>query len=357
MQEVARASGFSRAAVSMALRGDRTIPESTRLHIQAVARKLGYRTNPMVASLMSLHRQRKSFTGAQTRIAWLASHPQSNPWRRYASFVSMFHGARSHAAEKDFALEEFDLRAPGMTAVRMREILDTRNITGVLIGPLPHEETRLDFDISNMAVAGLGMSITFPMVTRVANDHFQSASLAVAQCARLGYRRVGIVVCEEDSRRLEHRWLGGYRQAIEQYHFDQRIPPLMPMRDTELPSVLPGWLKTWKPDVVILNNNEFDIQKLIPVSTGMILLGVDRAGSALSGIWQNYELLGRMAVESIINRLYTNNFDQIQQAQLHLVSGSWEPGLTAPGPGRRRPSVATLRAKGLATWQVTERRQ
>jgi hypothetical protein len=72
--------------------------------------------------------------------------------------------------------------------------------------------------------------------------------------------------------------------AIEQYDFDRRIPPLMPMRDTELPSVLPGWLKTWRPDVVVLNNNEFEVQKLIPASIGMVLLGVDRPDSALSGI-------------------------------------------------------------------------
>ena len=41
MQDVARASGYSRAAVSMALRGDRSIPEATRNRIRAVEPSTG----------------------------------------------------------------------------------------------------------------------------------------------------------------------------------------------------------------------------------------------------------------------------------------------------------------------------
>jgi hypothetical protein len=57
-----------------------------------------------------------------------------------------------------------------------------------------------------------------------------------------------------------------------------------------------------------------------------------------------------MAIEHVINRLYTNNFGPIEQAQVHLVSGVWAAGATAPGPRHRRPSVAMLKADGLTDY-------
>lgn len=80
MQDVARASGYSRAAVSMALRGDRSIPEATRNRIRAVADRLGYRPSPLVAALMSRRRKGRTVSGATTAIAYLTSHPPENPW-------------------------------------------------------------------------------------------------------------------------------------------------------------------------------------------------------------------------------------------------------------------------------------
>jgi DNA-binding LacI/PurR family transcriptional regulator len=109
MQDVARVSGYSRAAVSMALRGDHTIPEATRKRIQAVANRLGYRTSPLVAALMSLQSRQRAASGATTAIAFLTSHPPENPWRRQVIYRSMFAGALASATELGYRLEEFNL--------------------------------------------------------------------------------------------------------------------------------------------------------------------------------------------------------------------------------------------------------
>ena len=53
MQQIADAAGVSKSAVSLALRNDPRIPESTRKRIQTVADKMGYRRNPVVDSLMT----------------------------------------------------------------------------------------------------------------------------------------------------------------------------------------------------------------------------------------------------------------------------------------------------------------
>ncbi len=338
MEDVARASGYSRAAVSLALRGDASIPEQTRRKIVGVAQKLGYRTNPLVSALMSLQRQRRSMEGAAT-IAYLTSHPPGESWRARSYYLSMFSGASERLAEIGCRLEEFALRSSGMTPARMLQILRTRSIHAVIVAPLPHGETHVELDFSQLATIGLGMSVHTPVIERVANDHFQSAALAVEQCVARGYRRIGFVLSQESSRRLDHRWLAGFRFAVEQQGLETRVDPLMTELQAELPGALPGWLRRNRPDAVILGNAELELQAGLPLDVGMASLGVDRRDGRLSGVHQNYSLLGRVAAEHALAKLHTNNFGPLAEAHLHLVAGTWAEGETLPGPRRRRPDM------------------
>jgi hypothetical protein len=124
----------------------------------------------------------------------------------------------------------------------------------------------------------------------------------------------------------------------------------MTARQDELPAAVPQWLRTHRPDVVILGNAEYEIQVRIPTNVGIVSMGVARSDSALSGIFQNYELLGRVAAERAIAKLQTNSFGPLNEAHLHLVAGSWAAGLTAPGPGRNRLSAALLRSRQLVRY-------
>jgi DNA-binding LacI/PurR family transcriptional regulator len=232
----------------------------------------------------------------------------------------------------------------------VREILRARGIYGAIVAPLPHGETRIDFDFSRLAVVGLGMSVREPVIERVSSDHFQSIVLAIDHCLALGYRRIGFLISQESSRRLDHRWLGGFRFAVEHHNLEHRIPPLLPELQRELAAAIPGWLAANRPDVVILGNAEYELQAELPVNVGMVSLGVDELDGALTGIYQDYRLLGRLTAEHVIGRLYTNRFEPIGKAHVHMVAGAWAKGVTAPGPGRRRPSAAALKAQRLVVY-------
>jgi DNA-binding LacI/PurR family transcriptional regulator len=337
MQDVAQAAGYSRAAVSMALRDDPTIPEETRRQIAAAACRIGYRANPLVAALMSLHRRRRPTASTTTAIAYLTSYSPDDPRRMHGINAGMFDGATERATEIGSRVEAFNLRAKGMTPARMRDILLTRHIHALIVAPLPSRETSLDFDVASFAVVGLGTSVTSPIIERIANDHFQSAALAVGQCVTLGYRRIGFVLSQETSHRLGHRWLGGYRFAIEQHQLAARVPPLMTELTDHLATAMPAWLRRHQPDVVVLCHVEPDLQACVPATVGVVGLAVDRTKDELTGIFQDYHLLGRVAVEHAIAKLYTNSFGALNEAHLHLVAGTWVPGVSAPGPGRPRP--------------------
>lgn len=337
MQDVARAAGYSRAAVSMALRADPSIPEKTRARIREVARRLGYSPSPLVAALMSLKRRGQRTTRAKTVIAFLSSHPAGNPWREKSMYRRMFAGATECATELGFHLEEFNLRAKGMTPARLREILDARQVHAVIVAPLPYGETQLDLDLTSLAVVGLGLSVHAPFIDRVSVDLFQSARLAVDRCVALGYRRIGLAVSQETSGRLEQRWLGGYRLAIDEHQLARRISPLIPARTGELVGTLPGWLRARRPDVVILGNAEPELPALIPREVGLVLLSVERPDDRQTGIFEDHEQLGRIAVEQAVAKLQQNNFAPLAEARMYSFAGTWVPGTTAPGPHRRRP--------------------
>ena len=51
LSDVARETGYSRGAVSLALRDHPSIPQSTCECIKAAAKRLNYRPNPLIAKL------------------------------------------------------------------------------------------------------------------------------------------------------------------------------------------------------------------------------------------------------------------------------------------------------------------
>lgn len=336
MQDVANAAGYSRATVSMALRNDPVIPEETRARIRAVADQLGYRASPLVAALMSLQRRRRPSTRDTTAIAFLTSHPTTNPARTHFSYNRMFAGASGRAAELGFRLEKFALHTRENGAARVRSILEARHIRAAIVAPLLRNETHLEFDCRGLALVGLGLSVHSPFVDRVSVDLFRSASDAVDHCVALGYRRIGLALSQETSLRLEHRWLGGYRFALGQHNLGSQPSPLMPALTRELAAALPDWLRGSRPDVVILGNAERELPGLIPRNIGIVYFSVEFAAGEQTGIFEDHALLGGIATELVVSRLQQNRLELLDEARMHLVAGRWIKGQTAPGPLRSR---------------------
>src|SRR5687767_9601242 len=93
MQTVADRMGVSRATVSLALRNDPRLPKATRERVQAIARELGYRPDPLVSSHMVRVQARKAVKQIRT-LAFLTAFPTRDGWRKEARvFRDYFAGA------------------------------------------------------------------------------------------------------------------------------------------------------------------------------------------------------------------------------------------------------------------------
>ena len=333
MEEVARAAGCSRAAVSMALRGDPSIPAITRERIIAMAQRLGYRRNPLVSALMSLQRRRRSLSHAVPVIAVLSAYPPSTPWQAIGPYRAMHEGLQEAAAQLGVRLAEFSFGAGGLAPERLQQILHTRRIDAAVIAPLPNQQHEVTLDLTHLAVVGLGMSVRRPTVERVANDHFQSALLAMRQCHALGYRRIGFVISHETSDRLDHRWLSGILAGQHLLGLATPVALLITPTTEDLVAALPAWLRRQRPEVVILGSNEAAVAAVIPARVGVVDLAVEDPLGTRTGIYQDCALLGRSAVELALARLQANQFGPLAEEHLHLIAGRWVPGQTARGPG------------------------
>jgi LacI family transcriptional regulator len=333
MEDVARAAGCSRSTVSLSLRNHPSVPAVTRNRIRQVAEKLGYRPNPLISALMTSRRHRRF--AANATVAVLSAYPPASPSRRLAFYRDQMAGIAAGADALGFAVENFDLKSPGLTSSCIRRTLRARNIRGIIVAPLPQGETAIDFDFTDLAAVALGLSLHTPVMERVANDHFNSAVRAVSECVALGYRRIGFVNTRDASFRFGHRWAAGFALAIQQHRLTDQPAPLCPDWLEDVARAIPEWLAAERPDVVILAHTEKELQKLIPPSIGKVLLGVDSLEDATTGIYQNAFELGRIALEHIVQKLYINSFSLPSQAHDHLFEGIWVRGTTALGPKRR----------------------
>lgn len=336
MKDVALAAGVARSTVSMALRNDRRIPAVTRSRVFAVAQQLGYRTNPLISALMtSLHDRRSKLT--HTVLAYVTTDPEFAPWRSYRMYIEMHEGARNRAQDLGYRLEEFALRAPGMTPPRFAQILQTRGILGLLIAPLPHNERTIELDFTDFAVVGIDMSVASPPIERVSNDHFQSALLAVKECRALGYRRIGLIISRELSERLENRWLAAYQLLQADVSRAQRVSPLTPPGTADLLDAIPDWYAREKPDVVIMAELDPHGHYVFPPKVGMVSLSLEeQALGQVAGIFQDNRRMGAIAVEHLVARLERCEFGADNRGRLHLLAGRWISGPTAPGVGKER---------------------
>ena len=337
MQHVADAVGLTRAGVSLALRKHPSIPPATQERVAAAAKKLGYRSNPLVSALMSYHLRIKS-SGPHLTLAYVTSHPREDPWRGYTAYVQMFEGAQQRAVELGCRVEEFDLANERMTPARMRDVLRARGIRGLLVAPLPADRTVFPLDISDFAAVGLGFSVVEPVIMRVACDLYPLARLAVHQCAELGYRRIGLAVSGEMSLRLEHRLLAGVRQGLSETGVGEVVTPLMPAHTANFASFVHDWCRREKPDVVIFGTFDQECLRALPAEIGCVTCSVSHERSPFSGTYQNLHGIGAIAVEQLLGQLQHNATGPLDEPRAYLLRGKWIPGKTAPGPGRSRPT-------------------
>jgi DNA-binding LacI/PurR family transcriptional regulator len=98
LRDIARKLGVSHSTISLCLRNHPSIPVARREEVKRVAEQMGYRPDPLLASLVA-YRHGKTSLKIQSALAWVNHWEQPERLRTYREFDLYWRGA-AQAAEK-----------------------------------------------------------------------------------------------------------------------------------------------------------------------------------------------------------------------------------------------------------------
>jgi LacI family transcriptional regulator len=330
MQKIADEAGVSRMAVSLALRNSPKISAATKDRIREIAVQLGYRPNPLVSALMTQLRDIRRVP-RPTTLAYVTAFSTADGWRRPGPFVDFYNGAKARAEALGYTLEEWWAAQSGFTERRFSEVLYNRNIHGLIIAPLPAGGGRLNLEWSRFACATIAFSLASPLIHRASNDQYLSIAMAIEELKKLGYKRIGLSITEEEDVRVQRKWSAGflvYQQSLED---KERIPPLLTAG-----SFMPAfsrWYQEYQPDAILSQEARVpeylnQLGASVPNDVGFAHLALTEADTAFAGINQNSQLVGANALDIVDAQLRRNERGVPAAPQTVLVLGRWIPGPT-----------------------------
>jgi LacI family transcriptional regulator len=354
MQDVAARAGVHQTTVSLALRNHPRIPAATRKRVQAVARELGYRPNPMVSALIATRHRRNAVR--QAVIAYVTADPATQG-RQTGTYMDLFTGARERAEELGYGLEHFWLGDPKLTRARFNQITATRNIHGLLLGPLTVQSRTLDVDWERFSVVAYGYGIAEPHVHRVYPDFYHAMLEAMRRCRAAGYTRVGTALEIKTDVKADHLWLAAYLAEQHLHEDDARIPPLLLQRWE--PEAYAQWHRRHRPQVVIgLDAMHTRIrewqrglvrQTLRPSKFVMLNVTQKRLTENVTGVVIDRRRVGVACIDQIVGMINRNEKGVPQKALHLLVENGWVEGADFSPGGGGASSDASLRASSDAS--------
>jgi DNA-binding LacI/PurR family transcriptional regulator len=343
VRAIARQLGLSATAVSLALRGSPRVSAAVRARVEKAARAAGHVPNARLTELMREVRQSAApqYRGTLGAL-WL--FPEEEPWRErpiYEHLGLLLEGARARAEAHGYRLENFWLKAPGMTPRRLAEILAARGIRGVFcLGSLDPEE-RFPAALRRFAVVTQGVSIPEEM-HRVVSHFTADARTLWGELQRRGYRRPGLGILVSGDRRTDHLYSATFLSEQERAGTAAPVPILR--AETWDEGEFARWFDAHRPDAIVLHQYADYVRaaeaflarrKLrVPRDVGLALLDKIPDRARYAGICQDPVRIGAMAAELLLGRLLLHDLATPEYPKVELVVGAWNEGTTLRGVGR-----------------------
>jgi LacI family transcriptional regulator len=325
MRQVAQSADFAVSTVSKALRNDPTIPEARCREIQALAKRLGYRPNPMVATLMAqLHNRRRC--NDPHHIAWIDLWPSPCDKDVAMGAAPVLMGARERAQEMGYGIEVYPVARDQMSPERLRRVLTSRGQWGMIIPPVPESAMGYPLDLRGLAAVTIGTSLHESALHRVSPNHFQGCALAFEQLGAKGFSRIGLVLSPAMNKRVEGKWLGAFLASQHRLPMTHRVAALIAERDDS--QTLARWLRRERPDAV-LAAEVFAWRQAIHLNRDQARapaigwLMKQKTPRGLGYLDYRPEQLGRVAVEMVVAQIHRNERSKPTVPQTVLIDAVW----------------------------------
>ena len=131
LRSIAEKAGLSLGAVSMAMRGDTSIPLKTSERVLQIAKDLGYQRNARVSELMTLLKKQALSRGMET-LALVQAESTTNPEESPYLETTINH-VRKRAKERGYGLEVFQWGLNGLNSGRFQQVIKARGIRALIL--------------------------------------------------------------------------------------------------------------------------------------------------------------------------------------------------------------------------------
>lgn len=330
MKDIATSLGIHPSTVSLALRQDPRITPETRQRVEDEAKRLGYQANPLVSSLMT-YRSRRQPPPYRMELAFVCATETRQEWLKMSeAYRRMWKGAQARAQELGYALNLYPRKPGELSAARFSEILNARNIHGILIAPMPFSDVRMDVQWERFSVIELGYTLIEPDFHKVVHDYFHSMRLLLKEIRARGYERVGLFLQENVDEKVHHLWRAAYVDEQECLPRRLRIKPLIRLKIS--PADLKNWMDKHAPEALITADIQLARRLLdssgVPATNSpkLFSLGCYRQDDDVPGIYQDYGSMGATAVEQLIGMVLRAEHGIPSRSVHTQVTGLWVAG-------------------------------
>lgn len=332
LQDIADRAGVSKATVSLALRNHASIPERTRARIHALAAELRYQPNPLVSALMTHRRATQPSQPTHLTLAMVINFSRDDLWRNYLS-EDLLTAAAARAEQLGYKMEEFWLGDSKLTAQRLSAILFRRNVPGVIVAPLPTAHGHMNLEWEHFSGVAIGYSLLRPMVHRVTTNRFLAMRTAVRQLRRLGYRRLGLAMQENQDARVDHQWGAAFTWEQEQVAPPDRTVPFVVENSAWNEREFARWFQENRPDSVLSDDAQViewlaRLGQRVPDDVGFVHLWNPDLTGTFAGLYHNPPAIGAAAVDFVVGMIQRNERGLPSIPQTLLMDAVWQPGAT-----------------------------
>lgn len=336
MTDVARRAGVSKNTVSLALRNDPQIPESTRQRVRQAVSELGYTANPVVSELMAELR-RGSEAGYKHNFALINANQNRHAFRQHPTIPDYIAGCRRRAAQLGYGLDEFWLHDPQLSGGRLESILRARGIRGALvIGMMKENRLPTGFENlwSNFAAVVTGIRTHDPTLSFACVDHHALVIEAMERVRARGIKRPALVIEGVIDRLVGGRFSAAFEHALKNLPVANRLTPFLKVdASRENPGLFSDWLARRRPDAILTLHTVVEewvtaAGLRIPHDIGLVQLECRRGCEDWAGMEQHNDLTGEAAVDLLVSLTTAGKEPLSLGPRGTLITPTWKNGRT-----------------------------
>lgn len=342
-REIAARLGCSHVTVSRALKNNPAVRAELREKIRAVAKELGYRPNPMVSSLMTNRAMKRNKPDLKATLGWLNTHPNPRMWQSWSYRKIYLDGARERAEELGYSLDVIWGVEPGMNGRRLRDILLSRGIYGLILPAALEAVAKMGMEWDPFVVVCIGHKqpdqLPWHRVTLAVRDAMQTC---LDRLLQMGYQRIGLALPEKPVYHNPITYQSIFHFFASRYPDRVLMPELLYQRHHgPYREELKAWIGTHKPDVVICADNAVlgvcqEMGLEVPDDICLVHLHLADDVQGWAGIDPYEKRQAAAAVDLVTSHLQRNERGVPPYAKMVQIFGDWCDGWTCPPLGQWR---------------------